>query len=225
MDSVENVRKNKKKLIIYSVVLLIVGLFLGFSTFYIFSDKPVEEKIKPLSVPTSNNEDDDNSEEIAESLLKGYTAYYENLLVDSEEKISYSDKEAYYVENSFFELHDLFTSNITLDDLYNYYDYGENKLTNEDPNKPVYLKLNDSYYFDGKCESTGNKVMYSDFKILNRTNDTIELSYRITIMTIVDDTIMETNEDDIMVLKLENGSWKINKAKIVGRCGLPYAIG
>jgi len=224
MDSVENVRKNRKKLIVYSVILLIVGLFLGFSLFYIFSDKPVEEKIKTLSVPKNNNEND-NDQAIAESLLKGYAAYYENILVNSEDKLSYSDSEAYYVENSFYEINDLFTSNITLDDIYNYYDYGENKLVDEDSNKPVYLKINDAYYFDGKCESAGNKLMYSDFKILNRTDDTIELGYRITIMSIVDDSIMETNEDDTMILKLENGSWKINKAKIMGRCGLPYQVG
>ncbi|MBP5684080.1 MAG: hypothetical protein J6X02_02355 [Bacilli bacterium] len=226
MDSVENIRKNKKKLLAYSIILLIVGIFIGFSATTL---------LKPKDVVTNNNNNDDmivasdnslNIEDeystIAKSLLDNYMGYYNKLLL-SEEKLAYNNHEARRVVDDFNEIKNYFATDVTLDKLYNYYDYDNMTLSKED-NTPVYTQVNDLYYFDGACDSTSNKLSYSDFKVIEETEDTVKLNYLVSIISNVDGTTMETAATDEMVIKLEDGNWKIKTASVIGRCGFPYKI-
>jgi Kef-type K+ transport system membrane component KefB len=36
MDSIENIKKHRKKVIIYSIVLVLVGIALGFLAYYLY---------------------------------------------------------------------------------------------------------------------------------------------------------------------------------------------
>ena len=59
------------------------------------------------------------------------------------------------------------------------YDYESNTIANYDEIKPNYTKYNDKYYLDGICNSTGNKALFSNFKLQERSNDKAKLSINI----------------------------------------------
>ncbi len=223
MDSIENIRKNRIKLLIYSIVLLIIGISLGFFAYYLYQHDKVE---KTNNVISYNKELEEKKAIItAENLLRDYTNYYEKILSNEDNKIELNNSYALQVSNSFSEIKEMFTDNITIDDLYGYYDYTNKELNNDDYKKPNYTRIDDDYYIDGLCDSTGNKMIYSDFKLISKSDEKMELTYKIIVMSVFDNSIVETIDEAKMVLLYENNRWKINKASIVGRCGLPYNIG
>ena len=235
MDSVENRKKNRVKLTIYSIILIVIGMILGFVAFKMYN---LDQSKKDEEVSINNKKLADNKLLIvSEELLNNYSNYFEKILANQEKGIKITEAPAGYngdeenflkyfaqAENLEEDLHKYFSKNVTIDDLYTKFDYENNTIAEYDEIKPNYTKYEDKYYLDGICESTGNKALYSDFKVVERNNDNAKLTYKITIMSIVDNEIMETYDNAELNLVYEDGAWKISKATIIGRCGLTYSI-
>lgn len=235
MDSVENIRKNRIKLTIYSIILIVLGMILGFVAYKLYA---LDQSKKEDEVSVTNQKIADNKLLIvSEELLNNYSNYFEKILYNQEDSIKiteapigYSGNEEEFLqfftpaENLEEDLHKYFSHDVTIDDLYNKLDYENNTIGEYNEIKPNYTKYNDKYYIDGICNSTGNKALFSNFKIVERNSDSAILTYKITIMSIVDNEILETYDDANLELKYEDGAWKISKATILGRCGLTYTI-
>ena len=235
MDSVENIKKNRVKLTIYSIILIVLGMILGFVAFKMYN---LDQSKKDEEVSINNKKLADNKLLIvSEELLNNYSNYFEKILANQEKGIKITEAPVGYngdeenflkyfaqAENLDEDLHKYFSKNVTIDDLYTKFDYENNTIAEYDEIKPNYTKYEDKYYLDGICESTGNKALYSDFKVVERNNDNAKLTYKITIMSIVDNEIMETYDNAELNLVYEDGAWKISKATIIGRCGLTYSI-
>lgn len=235
MDSVENIKKNRVKLTIYSIILIVIGMILGFVAFKMYN---LDQSKKDEEVSINNKKLADNKLLIvSEELLNNYSNYFEKILANQEKGIKITEAPVGYngdeenflkyfaqAENLEEDLHKYFSKNVTIDDLYTKFDYENNTIAEYDEIKPNYTKYEDKYYLDGICESTGNKALYSDFKVVERNNDNAKLTYKITIMSIVDNEIMETYDNAELNLVYEDGAWKISKATVIGRCGLTYSI-
>ena len=235
MDSVENIKKNRIRLTIYSIILIILGMILGFVAFKLYN---LDQTKKEDEVSINNQKIADNKLLIvSEELLNNYSNYFEKVLSNQDDSITITEAPNGYDGNEedflqFFtpadnleeDLHKYFSRDVTIDDLYNKLDYESNTIGEYNEVKPNYTKYNDKYYIDGICNSTGNKALFSNFKLVERTSDSAILTYRITIMSIVDNEILETYDDANLELKYEDGAWKISKATILGRCGLTYTI-
>lgn len=235
MDSVENIRKNRIKLTIYSIILIVLGMILGFVAYKLYT---LDQSKKEDEVSVTNQKLADNKLLIvSEELLNNYSNYFEKILYNQEDSIKiteapigYSGNEEEFLqfftpaENLEEDLYKYFSHDVTIDDLYNKLDYENNTIGEYNEIKPNYTKYNDKYYIDGICNSTGNKALFSNFNIVERNSDSAILTYKITIMSIVDNEILETYDDANLELKYEDGAWKISKATILGRCGLTYTI-
>ena len=233
MDSVENIKKNRIKLTIYSIILIVIGMVLGFVAFKLYH---MDQEKKEQEVSINNKKIADNKLLIvSEELLNNYSNYFEKILSNQEESIKITEAPVGYTgdnenflkyfapaENLDEDLHKYFSKDVTIDNLYTKFD---NEIDGDyDEVKPNYTISDNKYYVDGICNLSGNKAIYSDFKVIERDNDKAKLNYKITIMSIVDETIMETYDDALLELKYEDGSWKISNATIMGRCGLTYNI-
>ena len=216
MDSVENIRKNRIRLTIYSIILILLGVALGVVAYKLYqADK--NNSYKEASI--NNQKIADNKLLIvSEELLNNYSNYFEKVLSNDDSITITEAPDGYSGEDEDF------LKFLTIDDLYNKYDYENNTIGEYNEVKPNYTEYEDKYYIDGICESTGNKAIFSNFKIVERDSDKAKLTYQITIMSIVDNEILETYDDAILELKYEDGSWKISKASILGRCGLTYTV-
>ena len=235
MDSVENIKKNRIKLTIYSIILIVLGMILGFVAYKLYN---LDQSKKEDEVSVTNQKLADNKLLIvSEELLNNYSNYFEKILYNQEDSITITEAPIGYSgdEEDFLQfftpadnleenLRKYFSKDVTIDDLYNKLDYESNTIGEYNEVKPNYTKYNDKYYIDGICNSTGNKALFSDFKIVERNSDSAILTYKITIMSIIDNEILETYDDANLELKYEDGAWKISKATILGRCGLTYTI-
>ena len=235
MDSVENIRKNRIRLMIYSIILILMGVALGFLAFKLYqTDKEKSDKEASINNKTIG---DNKLLIVSEELLNNYSNYFEKVLSNQEESIKITEApDGYEGDNNdylkFFvpafdletDIHKYFSNNVLIDDLYDKYDYDSNTIGNYDEVKPIYTKYEDHYYIDGICNATGNKALFSNFKVVERDNDKATLNYQITIMSIVNDEILETYDNAVLELVYEEGSWKINKGTVLGRCGLTYNV-
>ncbi len=235
MDSVENIKKNKIRLTIYSVILIVLGMILGFVAYKLYS---ADQAKKDEQVSINDKKIADNKLLIvSEELLNNYSNYLEKILYNKDDNIKITEAPAGYTGNEdeflqYFAVADnleedirkYFSKEVTIDDLYSKYDYESNTIASYDEIKPNYTKYNDKYYLDGICNSTGNKALFSNFKLQERSSDKAKLTYRITIMSIVDNEILETYDDAELLLVYEDGAWKISRATILGRCGLTYSV-
>ena len=162
---------------------------------------------------------------LAENILREYNSYYDKIIANQETSIDYDEKKAYLVTNSFRELEEMFASNLTINDIYNYYVISDNSyLVSNSDVRPVYTKDDTNYYFDGVCTGNGNKTLYSDFKLVSKEDGKASFTYKITVVSAVDDSIAESYDNSQMTIVYENGRWKISNASIIGRCGLPYIV-
>lgn len=234
MDSVENIRKNRIRLTIYSIILILLGVALGVVAYKLYqADKNNSDKEASIN----NQKIADNKLLIvSEELLNNYSNYFEKVLSNDDSITITEAPDGYSGEDEDFlkffapadnleeNLYKYFSKDVTIDDLYTKYDYENNTIGEYNEVKPNYTEYEDKYYIDGICESTGNKAIFSNFKIVERDSDKAKLTYQITIMSIVDNEILETYDDAILELKYEDGSWKISKASILGRCGLTYTV-
>ena len=234
MDSVENIRKNRIRLTIYSIILILLGVALGVVAYKLYqADKNNSDKEASIN----NQKIADNKLLIvSEELLNNYSNYFEKVLSNDDNITITEAPDGYSGEDEDFlkffapadnleeNLYKYFSKDVTIDDLYTKYDYENNTIGEYNEVKPNYTEYEDKYYIDGICESTGNKAIFSNFKIVERDSDKAKLTYQITIMSIVDNEILETYDDAILELKYEDGSWKISKASILGRCGLTYTV-
>lgn len=235
MDSVENIKKNRVKLTIYSIILIVLGMVLGFVAFKMYN---LDQSKKDEEVSINNKKLADNKLLIvSEELLNNYSNYFEKILSNQEQGIKITEAPVGYngdeenflkyfaqAENLEEDIHKYFSKNVTIDDLYTKFDYENNTIAEYDEIKPNYTQYENKYYLDGICESSGNKALYSDFKVVERNSDNAKLTYKITIMSIVDNEIMETYDNAELNLVYEDGAWKISKATVIGRCGLTYSI-
>ena len=234
MDSVENIKKNRIRLTIYSIILIVLGMLLGIVAFKLYH---MDQEKKEQEVSINNKKLADNKLLIvSEELLNNYSNYFEKILSNQDNSIKVTEAPAGYngddnylkyftpAENLENDLSKYFSKEITIDDLYTKYDYENNTIDEYDEIRPTYTEYEGKYYLDGICESYGNKALYSDFKIIERNDDKAKLNYKITIMSIVDESIMETYDNAELDLVYEDGAWKISKGTIIGRCGLTYSV-
>lgn len=235
MDSVENIKKRRIRLTIYSIVLIVLGMILGIVAFKLYN---LDQASKDKETAINNQTKEDNKLLITgEELLNNYSNYLENVLYNKDDSITIAEAPEGYSGNvedflQYFSeadnleenLHKYFSSDVTIDDLYTKFDYDNNKIDDYDEVKPNYTIHDNKYYIDGICNSTGNRALYSDFKVIERNKETAKLTYKITIMSIVDNSIMETYDEKELELTNEDGTWKISKGTIIGRCGLTYSI-
>ncbi len=235
MDSVENIKKRRIRLTIYSIILIVLGMVLGVVAFKLYNLE--QDNMDKESAITNQKANDNKLLIVGEELLNNYSNYLEKVLYNKEDNITITEAPAGYngsvedflqyfseADNLEENLHKYFSSNITIDDLYTKFDYDNNTINEYNEVKPNYTVHEDKYYIDGICNSTGNKALYSDFKVVERNKDYAKLTYKITIMSIVDNSIMETYDDSILELTYEDGSWKISNGTVIGRCGLTYSI-
>ncbi len=233
MDSVENIRKNRIRLTIYSVILIVLGMILGFVAFKLYN---LDQAKKEEEVSVNNKKIADNKLLIvSEELLNNYSNYFEKVLSNQDKSIKITEAPTGYNGEDYLkyftpaddlevDLNKYFAKSVTIDDLYTKFDY-ENKTIDEyDEVKPTYTIYENKYYLDGLCNASGNKAIYNHFKVIERNDDSAKLSYQITIMSIVDNEILETYDDAELNLVYEDGAWKISKGTILGRCGLTYSI-
>ncbi len=235
MDSVENIKKNRIKLTIYSVILIVLGMILGFVAYKLYNADMAK---RDEEVSINNKKLADNKLLIvSEEQLNNYSNYFEKILSDQEKSIKITEApEGYNGDNENYlkyftpaeelenDIHKYFSKDVTIDDLYTKFDYDNNTIGEYDEIKPNYTVYEGKYYLDGLCSSTGNKALYSNFKLIERSSDKAKLTYRITIMSIVDNEILETYDDAELNLVYEDGAWKISKGTIIGRCGLTYSV-
>jgi len=223
MDSVDNIKRNRRRLLIYSIILLIAGIVMGFFAYYLYD----LDRTNTLDNVEATNKriEEEKMVILAENLLREYNAYYDKIIANQETSIDYDNKKAYLVTNSFRELEEMFASNLTINEIYNYYDINDNSyLIGNSDIRPVYTKQDNNYYFDGVCTGNGNKVLFSDFKLVSKEDSKATFTYKITVVSAVDDSIAESYDDSNMTIIYENGRWKISSASITGRCGLPYIV-
>ena len=233
MDSVENIKKNRIRLTIYSVILIVLGMILGVVAFKLYN---LDQAKKEEEVSVNNQKIADNKLLIvSEELLNNYSNYFEKILSNQDKSIKITEAPVGYNGDDFLkyftpaetleeDLHKYFSKTVTIDDLYTKFDYENNTIAEYDEVKPTYTVYENKYYLDGICNSSGNKAIYSNFKVVERNNDNAKLTYQITIMSIVDNEILETYDDSILELVYEDGAWKISKGTVLGRCGLTYSV-
>ena len=235
MDSVENIKKRRIRLTIYSVILIALGMVLGVIAFKLYN---LEQESRDKESAINNQKVADNKLLIVgEELLNNYSNYLEKVLYNKDDNITITEAPEGYsgsvedflqyfseADNLDENLHKYFSSSVTIDDLYTKFDYENNTIDGYNEVKPNYTVHDNKYYIDGICKASGNKAIYNDFKVIERNKDTARLSYKITIMSIVDESIMETYDERELLLTYEDGSWKISNGTIIGRCGLTYTI-
>jgi len=235
MDSVENIKKNRIRLTIYSIILIVLGMVLGFVAFKIYN---LEQEAKENEVSVNNKKLADSKLLIvSEELLNNYSNYLEKVLYNKDDNIKITEAPAGYdgsseeflkyfsvAENLEEDLHKYFSKEVTIDDLYIKFDFENNTIGEYNETKPNYTKHDNKYYIDGICNGSGNKAIFSNFKLVDRSSDRAKLTYKITIMSIVDNEILETYNDANLELVYEDGAWKISKGTILGRCGLTYSV-
>ena len=82
MDSVENIKKRRIRLTIYSIVLIVLGMILGIVAFKLYN---LDQGSKDKETAINNQTNEDNKLLITgEELLNNYSNYLENVLYNKD---------------------------------------------------------------------------------------------------------------------------------------------